>query len=797
MVVIDGEPAFCEIVECFYEEQYSALADMFIRGGDAFVIQFSITSMQSFEHVQWYVDTIQRIRDLEDAECAIVLVGCKCDLEGDRQVPTATAAAFARNLGIPYVEISCKTSVNVGVPLVAAYRRMRQVEEAKRREESLAIARQGKKKRRKQPPPSKQEKSEEPREFKLVLLGDAGVGKSSLCVALTTCSINTTRTLPPPPPPSIPPIPPTQAAGRPLAAMLQAMKPSLSYSPPPIARAIPSTTTAPTPDHLTRLYERSAVAYPNVAQRLLADLAAIPSANHSEYLLKLCKEQLSCPHLSPALPHPPPTAANRAGTTLAFPSPDDSTLTRVCSSTLSSLHPCAAALHLPAFSSPFEFFHSPFLSSCTVTVEGTVAQSPRPNGDNGPSGNVGSADPQVSVGDVQPLVEGSPSPRPSSSSSSGVGAPKDPDFSRAFLSFDAVNSLLTVSPALCSTPALYSLSELPTSRIQDFSPDPPPPSCHDGDGGGAVVLRVLCAHDCVIVTLNHIPFCMAVLKSPGGYLENLTFTVELTGPQSTIGAASGDTAAQKLRDFERLAETARVVLTPDLSSFLPPLLPHGCSTPAFLSLPAAMLVSPSTRATKLLKDFTRSLSEFSSSVSALISPKRSGHRSILAVPLAHTLTITTVFLSDLSPFMFAVLLNPLPGLSAPCHSSLALLKVFVLAQRRLQELDHSMDCVMGRSSATVFSSRYDPPPHFPFPPSDASLLVLLASHFHSTLYHVLTAPRLSVALRHLASAEFALKGYFFDGREPVRSVVVLFWTQLVTIQKLLSSDDHNCKSSER
>jgi len=72
---------------CLTLLQHSAMRERFMRNGEGFVLIYSITSYHSFEQVQKLHDQIARVKDLE--HFPVVLVGNKCDLEQDRQVPTS------------------------------------------------------------------------------------------------------------------------------------------------------------------------------------------------------------------------------------------------------------------------------------------------------------------------------------------------------------------------------------------------------------------------------------------------------------------------------------------------------------------------------------------------------------------------------------------------------------------------------------------------------------------------------------------------------------------------------------
>ena len=88
------------------------MRDQYIRSGQGFVIVYSITSKNSFENLAGFHDQILRVKD-EDT-FPVVILGNKCDLEKDREVPTAEGKAFADGIEAPFYETSAKARINVG-----------------------------------------------------------------------------------------------------------------------------------------------------------------------------------------------------------------------------------------------------------------------------------------------------------------------------------------------------------------------------------------------------------------------------------------------------------------------------------------------------------------------------------------------------------------------------------------------------------------------------------------------------------------------------------------------------------
>ena len=60
------------------------MREQYMRTGEGFLLVYSITSRQSFEEIQQFQQQILRVKDKD--YFPIIIVGNKCDLEGEREV---------------------------------------------------------------------------------------------------------------------------------------------------------------------------------------------------------------------------------------------------------------------------------------------------------------------------------------------------------------------------------------------------------------------------------------------------------------------------------------------------------------------------------------------------------------------------------------------------------------------------------------------------------------------------------------------------------------------------------------
>uniref|UniRef100_F7E9N1 small monomeric GTPase n=1 Tax=Monodelphis domestica TaxID=13616 RepID=F7E9N1_MONDO len=82
-VRIDDEPAYLDILDTAGQAEFTAMRDQYMRGGEGFIICYSVTDRQSFQEAAGFKELIYQVRHTYDIP--LVLVGNKIDLEQARQ----------------------------------------------------------------------------------------------------------------------------------------------------------------------------------------------------------------------------------------------------------------------------------------------------------------------------------------------------------------------------------------------------------------------------------------------------------------------------------------------------------------------------------------------------------------------------------------------------------------------------------------------------------------------------------------------------------------------------------------
>lgn len=149
-VVVDGVLCMLEVLDTAGQEEYTALRDQWIRGGEAMLLVYSATSSHSFNRISKFHAQVRRLEDeaflssknsrdrtaiaspnssvplLAPVPKPMILVANKTDKETAREVSTAEGFQLAKELGCTYVETSAKDCVNVEKAFYDLVRLLRQ-----------------------------------------------------------------------------------------------------------------------------------------------------------------------------------------------------------------------------------------------------------------------------------------------------------------------------------------------------------------------------------------------------------------------------------------------------------------------------------------------------------------------------------------------------------------------------------------------------------------------------------------------------------------------------------------------
>lgn len=80
------------------------MREQYMRGGEGFILVYSVTEKRSFDEIRRFKSMIDRVRNYE--KVPVVVVGNKKDLEHKREISTKEGELMAKEFGCPFFETS-------------------------------------------------------------------------------------------------------------------------------------------------------------------------------------------------------------------------------------------------------------------------------------------------------------------------------------------------------------------------------------------------------------------------------------------------------------------------------------------------------------------------------------------------------------------------------------------------------------------------------------------------------------------------------------------------------------------
>jgi len=115
-IELGGKTIKLQIWDTAGQERFRTITSAYYRGAHGIIIVYDITDADSFKNVREWMGEIDRYGG--EHVCRL-LVGNKCDLANRRAVDYDTAKEYADKVGIPFLETSAKSSVNVDKAFLA------------------------------------------------------------------------------------------------------------------------------------------------------------------------------------------------------------------------------------------------------------------------------------------------------------------------------------------------------------------------------------------------------------------------------------------------------------------------------------------------------------------------------------------------------------------------------------------------------------------------------------------------------------------------------------------------------
>ena len=127
-VNVDGQVAVLDILDTAGQDEYAAMREQYMIGGEGFLLIYSITSRNSFTEIREYHEQILRLKDVDWFPC--VVVGNHCDRsDRQRKVSKEEGEELCKQLGVPFFEGSARAAINVEEAYYQLVREIRQFQQ--------------------------------------------------------------------------------------------------------------------------------------------------------------------------------------------------------------------------------------------------------------------------------------------------------------------------------------------------------------------------------------------------------------------------------------------------------------------------------------------------------------------------------------------------------------------------------------------------------------------------------------------------------------------------------------------
>ncbi|XP_072259429.1 ras-related protein Rab-37 isoform X2 [Pyxicephalus adspersus] len=123
VVTVDGLKVNLQIWDTAGQERFRSVTHAYYRDAQALLLLYDITSKTSFDNIRAW---LTEVHEFAHKDVVIMLLGNKCDMTGTRVIRTEDGESLAKEYGIPFMETSAKTGINVELAFTAVARELKQ-----------------------------------------------------------------------------------------------------------------------------------------------------------------------------------------------------------------------------------------------------------------------------------------------------------------------------------------------------------------------------------------------------------------------------------------------------------------------------------------------------------------------------------------------------------------------------------------------------------------------------------------------------------------------------------------------
>ncbi|XP_069381473.1 ras-related protein Rab-37-like isoform X3 [Paralichthys olivaceus] len=122
VVDVDSLKVKLQIWDTAGQERFRSVTHAYYRDAQALLLLYDITSKTSFDNIRAW---LTEIHEYAQKDVVIMLLGNKSDMAAERVVKTEEGEKLAKEYGVPFMETSAKTGVNVELAFLAIAKELR------------------------------------------------------------------------------------------------------------------------------------------------------------------------------------------------------------------------------------------------------------------------------------------------------------------------------------------------------------------------------------------------------------------------------------------------------------------------------------------------------------------------------------------------------------------------------------------------------------------------------------------------------------------------------------------------
>ncbi|XP_010872357.2 ras-related protein Rab-37 isoform X2 [Esox lucius] len=116
VVTVDNVKVKLQIWDTAGQERFRSVTHAYYRDAQALLLLYDITSKSSFDNIRAW---LTEIHEYAQKDVVIMLLGNKSDMVAERVIKREEGEKLAKEYGVPFMETSAKTGVNVELAFLA------------------------------------------------------------------------------------------------------------------------------------------------------------------------------------------------------------------------------------------------------------------------------------------------------------------------------------------------------------------------------------------------------------------------------------------------------------------------------------------------------------------------------------------------------------------------------------------------------------------------------------------------------------------------------------------------------